>query len=232
MNDLAPVQSFISIVEKVATDPSVDVDKMKAILDMQERVMERQAEQAYAHALNAVQADLPTVQRKSYNAQTQSYYAELDALYKALIPVYTAQGFSLSFGEDDSPKEDHIRITVEVSHVDGCTKQRHVDLPIDNKGIAGKKNKTDLHGTASTFQYGRRYLTLMVFNIATTLDDDGNQGDVALVTESQVNDLQQLAVEVKADIPKLLKHYKINALDEMPAAAYKQAMKALERKRA
>ena len=48
-------------------------------------------------------------------------------------------------------------------------------MPADGKGAQGRDVMTRTHATGSAVSYGRRYLLLMIFNIAVGgEDDDGN----------------------------------------------------------
>src|SRR3546814_15123547 len=51
------------------------------------------------------------------------------------------------------------------------------------------------------------------------------------ITESQAMDLEALAIEVKADKPKLLRYLKIDSFADLPAGRCEEAVAALERKR-
>lgn len=171
--------ALMSAVARAAADPSVDVEKMERLFAMHERMTARQAEQDYAAAMKAAQAAMPSIFRGKENKQTKSWYADLEAITKAIVPVYTAQGFSLSFGQADCPIDNAIRVTCEVSHSGGHSKSFWYDNPIDDAGIAGAKNKTQTHGRASATSYARRYLTIMIFNLTLSGEDDDGNGATA-----------------------------------------------------
>lgn len=182
MNDkaVAEVQPdpFLEMVERVASNPDIDADKIQKILDMQIQVMDRTARDEFYAAMNRVQAELPAVYRDAENKQTNSRYSKIETIAKAIKPIYTKHGFSTSFSEDKSDGDGYIRIRGVLRHCNGHSEDHYyVDLPVDNVGIHGKVNKTMVHGTASTFQYGRRYLTLFMFNVTT--DDDDDDGNAA-----------------------------------------------------
>ena len=48
--------ALISMIERAARDPSVDIDKMERLLQMHERVEAKQRESAFNTAMAAVQA--------------------------------------------------------------------------------------------------------------------------------------------------------------------------------
>lgn len=157
---------------------SLQPEQLGMILDAQERVLDRQAKQDFSIAMANCQAEMPNILKTKDNNQTHSKYETLDALNKAISPVYTSNGFSISFGTDTAHEIDNpmIRVTAEVNHRGGWSKNYHYDLPYDMAGIAGTINKTKIHASGSTLTYGRRYLLKLIFNLTTVdeLDDDGN----------------------------------------------------------
>jgi len=173
-NEVAKVAQtdFMSIIERVALDPNVDVEKMSRILDMQEKVFDKNSQIAFNKSMVQCQKNMPTVARDSVNQQTNSSYAKFETILNAVKPTYTNHGFSLSFGTEASNVDGYINIICDVMHEDGYTKRYQVDLPLDNVGIKGTANKTAVHGTGSTYSYGKRYLITMIFNIAIANEDD------------------------------------------------------------
>jgi hypothetical protein len=167
--------AMLTMIQRAATDPAFDADKMQKMMEMYERHTDRTAAAAFNAAMVRAQAEIGPVFRDKYNAQTSSSYAALESIDRKISPVYTAHGFSLSFGTGDSALVGHIRTLCDCMHEAGHTKQYHVDLPIDSAGIKGSVNKTGVHAAGSTFSYARRYLTMMIFNVVlTNEDDDGN----------------------------------------------------------
>ena len=180
---------FLTMVGKLAESPEIDADKVQKFLDMQMAIMDRTAKTDFYAAMTAVQAKLPRVVQNCNNQQTSSRYANHEALAAAIKPIYTAEGFSMSFSEGQSDKEGYLRINGLLRHSAGYSEPSYVDIPLDDAGIRGSVNKTKTHATGSTFSYGRRYLTLLVFDVATGDDTDGNL-PAALVTEEQADQLR------------------------------------------
>ncbi|MGI9502702.1 MAG: ERF family protein, partial [Geminicoccaceae bacterium] len=134
--------AIIQVIERAALNPAIDVEKMERLLSLQERILDREAEQSFNVAMKAAQEEMPQVLRDAKNASTSSRYARLETIAKAINPVVTKHGFSMSFGTDDSPLENHYRVTCKVSHVDGHSRDYHADVPADLTGMKGNQNKT------------------------------------------------------------------------------------------
>jgi hypothetical protein len=168
-----PPDRYLTVIERLASDPNVDIEKLRQIIDMKNREEDREAERAFNADMVAAQADIEMVVKNKENIQTKSNYADFGIIVKMAKPHYTKHGFSISFYQGDS-KDGYIRVMADIMHRDGCTKTRHKDVPIDLTGIAGKVNKTKVHAEASSFMYGKRYIICDVFSIPTGDDDDGN----------------------------------------------------------
>lgn len=189
--------AFFSSIEKLAANPKVDVAKIQQIMNMQEHILDRNAKQAFNAAMMRVQSKIDLVVAKTDNSQTGSKYADLKEVIIKTKPIYTAEGFSLMFYEGESKNEKQKRVCVDIMHEQGHTEQRHGDFTIQTTGIAGKAMMTQIHGEGSTYSYGRRYLTCMIFNIPTGDDDDGNAAggkdkDVEMIAKYQKKRIEEL----------------------------------------
>ena len=167
--------AVLSVLEN-GLNKGLDADSLEKILTMQERVLDRQAEQAFNRSLVLVQQEMPIIGKSRDNAQTRSQYADMEDILKVAPKVYTSHGFSLSYGTADSKLTDHVRVIANLMHVDGHSKQYAVDIPLDMTGIQGATNKTKTHGTGSAITYGQRYLIKLIFNLNTGDDDDNAAG--------------------------------------------------------
>lgn len=165
-------QQMVALIDNALVNPDVDVTKMQAILDVQERIYDKNAQIAFNKAMAACQQEMPAIAKTAENLQTNSKYAKYETIITDTKPVYTKHGFSISFGEEDSPKPDHIRVIADLMHSQGHCKAYHADLPLDLAGIKGTTNKTAVHATGSTFSYTKRYLFCMIFNVALANEDD------------------------------------------------------------
>lgn len=221
--------AILSIIERAATDPAIDVDKMERLLAMHERISARNAEQAFNEAMKEAQEAMPQVVRDAENSQTHSKYSRLETLAKVMNPVITRYGFSMSFGTDDSHMAGHYRVTCKVSHTGGHSRDYHADIPVDDVGAKGMKNKTLTHAFGSSMSYGRRYLTLLIFNVTMKdEDDDGNRAGSGAITDDQKETLVGLIKDTDTDTAKFLTALKLGpSLDAIPAKRFMEAKNAL-----
>lgn len=176
--------AMLQVIERASINPAVDIDKMERLLQMQITMCDRQAVQAWSTAMVKTQGEIPGITATKKNKGTDSMYADLKGINNVITPIYTRNGFSLSFGQGETtPEALTIPIICEVSHIGGHSKTFNYDSPIVTESISGKKIMTETHARASAVSYGRRYLVLMIFNLTIVgEDDDGNLGDGRTVT--------------------------------------------------
>ena len=226
--------SFLATIERLAKMPDVDPAKVKLFMDMQERILDRNAKQAFNAAMTEAQNKIEPVVNKSKNDQTHSMYSKLKAILVKAKPIYTGAGFSLMFYEGECPLENHKRVCVDIMHNEGHTEKRYGDFAIQTTGIAGKAMMTLIHGQGSTFSYGRRYLTCMIFNIPTGDDDDGNNAGKSggdgddFISPEQLKDLKTKVEKSKINVVAYLKHLNIETLSELPVSMFKKAQLPLD----
>lgn len=221
---------MVAMIERLALSPDVDVAKLEKLLELQERILNRNAEAAFNDAMRLVQAEMPKIKRNKKNNQTGSLYADLEAVTNQAVPIYTKHGFSLSFSQTDCPIDGKMRVICYCSN-SGYTRQYQYDASLDMTGLKGAANKTPIQGEGSTFSYAQRYLTKLIFNITLTDEDNDGQGDIEFINESQINDLMALAEEVKANREKFLQYMGVEKLADIQVSQFKKAVAALEQKR-
>ena len=218
--------SVLQIIQHAATNPNVDIDKMERLLQMQERILEREAKASYSAAFAQMQTDIESVEKKGKGHGTT--YAKWEHINEMLKPVLTSHGFGLSFRTARSDKE--ITITAVLSHRDGHSEQTEQSFPLDTSG-----SKNGIQAVGSSMSYGKRYTASALLNITShdTPDDDGAAaGGDEPITEGQCADLLKLIEETETDVSKFCKFLKINSVAEMPMSKLGKAEAMLNAKKA
>lgn len=223
--------AVMSMIERAARDPSVDIVKMERLFEMAERVKNREAEAAFNTAMSAAQAAVKAVVRNRKNSQTKSNYADMAAIADAAMPTIYEHGFGVMTSEFESKRPDHLGVALDVTHSGGHSKRFEFNIPFDGAGMKGNANKTPTHAYGSTLQYGERYGKCKIFGIATK-DDDGNAaGADATISEDQIADLKEQIKKYEADTAKLCDFMNVEALETIPAKQYEAALAYLDAKR-
>jgi len=233
MNDTALVarDETLSMIERAALNPAVDVEKLERLMAMKERIEARNAETAFSASMTAAQSEMGPISADATNPQTHSKYASYEKLDRVLRPIYLRHGFALSFDEGDSPKPEHVRVLCHVSHNQGFTRTYHKDMPADGKGAKGGDVMTKTHAAGAAMSYGMRYLLKGIFNVAVGEEDrDGNGADPT-VDAKQIANIECLLSEVGADAKRFMAYIKVTSLDQILAKNYSAVIKLIEAKR-
>ncbi|MWJ27448.1 single-stranded DNA-binding protein [Halomonas sp. ZH2S] len=183
--------AIIQVIERAAMNPDVDIDKMERLLQMQERVLDRQAMMAYSAAMAAMQTELPSIEE--HGQGNNGKYATLEDIVDTVRPIMQKHGFAVSFRIQT--QERGIEITGVLMHKDGHREETGMLLPAD---MSGNKNAVQAFGSSTS--YGRRYVLCALLNITTRgQDDNGNQaGSIKSVTPFQAGQLQRLISQCPA----------------------------------
>src|SRR5271154_5741796 len=94
---------MMAMIERAARDPQTDIDKLERLFALRERMVAEEKKTAYQAAMVRAQAKMKPVYRDAENKHTHSTYARLESISDAIKPIYTEEGFSLSFDTADSP---------------------------------------------------------------------------------------------------------------------------------
>lgn len=224
---------LLTLIERVACDPSADIGKMRALLEMHQSLQQREAEKMFGAAMSAAQMEMEPIRASTENTQTRSKYASFAALDRVLRPIYTGHGFALSFNTAPCEHVDKLRLVCDVFHCGGHMRPYTLDMAADGKGAKGSDVMTKTHATGSALTYGQRYLMKMIFNISVERDDDGNKAAIQtgeLLSAGQIAQLRALASDSGADLPKFFKWANVESFDDLLAVHFPKAKAAFEAK--
>lgn len=224
--------ALMQMIERVASNPDADMNKLERLVEMHERITDRAAKAAFASALADMQPELPVVSergeiRHGGNKAIQSRYALWEDINEAIRPILAKHGFALSFrtGRDG----DKIIVTGVLSHRGGHAEETTMHLPADQSG-----SKNAVQAVGSSTSYGKRYTAMALLNITTRgEDDDGRAAGMGeTISDEQMQALRDLIDEVGADLVKFCQYLKVQALADLPAEQYPRAVAALQSRRA
>lgn len=177
--ELAPVSlpavEMLDMIERLASNPNVDVTKLEKIIDLKERVMAHDAKAAFNAAFSKMQPELPVIdekgQIKNKDGSVRSKYAKLEDIQAAIKPVLAKYGFGIrhkTVWPDE--RKGIIRIVGILTHEFGHSEESVFEAPADKSDF-----RTDIQSQGSTVSYGRRYTTIDLLNIETRGKDDDGQ---------------------------------------------------------
>ena len=224
--------TLVGLMAKMATDANCDVEKFERLVRLNIEVdkLRRDEElgQLFNEAMNRAQSKMRAVVKDKDNDQTRSKYASYAALDRAVRPIYTGEGFSLSFNEGDTPKQEYVRVLCDVAH-GGYTRHYHVDMPADGKGAKGGDVMTRTHATGSAFTYGQRNLLKLIFNLATVdADDDGNAaGAGEKISADEAAAIRDMLKAAKMPEARFLKWAKAKKIEDIGVEYYESCVEAI-----
>src|SRR5690625_34802 len=205
-------QAVLAMIERVCLNPDADMDKLEKMLEMQERMLDRNAKQAFTAAIAAMQEDMPEVVERGKAHNTK--YATFEDINAAVRPVLMKHGFAITFrGSQDAST---IRVTAVLSHREGHSEETSIQMPADTSG-----SKNAVQAVGSSISYGKRYTMSALLNIATRGEDDDANGAVAVkkVSAFQAATIRQLAMKAPKKTQEWLKA-NYGAAENVPASEY------------
>ena len=220
--------AIISMIERLALDPSVDLSRVRALWDFKKEVQEDLDRRAFNAAMAQCQEEMPQAVRNAKNSETHSTYATRDAIGRVVDRVIAKHGFTRVFHPIKAEQPDHVRLECIVAHRGGFERRFEAELPLDVAGAKGGVNKTKIHGWGSATTYLCRYLDALIFNIKTR-DDDGNAaGGTEPVSDEQAATLTERISGGGIDLARFLAFFKVETVADLPAKRFKEAIAQID----
>lgn len=237
-----PPSNFLQVIASAAMDPRCEPAKMNALLDMQERIEERDAKKAWTRDFNALQAELPAIDKDGKidhgdgvtargNQRLKTSFSTFPNLMMVCKPIMHRHGFTLSSLIEPAADGARINVVSTLEHIGGMSRTSRFPMSADATG--GKNNQ---QGWGSSQQYGMRYNMLALLQIVTKAktdaDNDGfpPQKEDGPVSDKQLAELIKLADESGADKEKFCELMGVEAMAFIPASRFAEAKTQLNRK--
>jgi len=239
--ELALKDEPAALAPTVAGDPahwlSVAIEKgqspetLERLMALYERWVANQNRQAFDQAISAAKSEIPTIKKNrkvdftSQKGRTNYNYEDFAEVARTIDPILAAHG--LSYRYHSSQEGAAVTVTCVLSHRDGYSEETTLTANRDETG-----NKNSIQAVGSTATYLQRYTLKLALGLAVSDDDDGASGDMAEpISQEQTKTILQLIETTKADIEKFCRYMKVEAVPDIPAAKFKDAIAALESKR-
>lgn len=210
--------AVLAVISRAASDPSVDMDKLERLLDMQERIMGKQAETEFNAALAAMQSAIPSVAERGQGHNIK--YATLEDIVDIVRPIMKDYGFAITFSIEQSDK--NITVVGELVHKGGHSKKTSMVLPHDSSG-----SKNAVQAIGSSTSYGKRYVLCAMLNVATRNEDDDGYAAVPEKPKQPIsaprfqNALSQIAADPskKSGLSEMLRGFALTQEQELELAS-------------
>jgi hypothetical protein len=237
---LDSTQQIIQSILAAASNPRVNTDKFKQLMEMKEHMENRAAKIAFDDALAQMQPELPVIDRKGRiiikakdpktgertgPVEQKTAYAKWEDIHEKIRPILHKYGFSLSFRTPIDPSGK-----IAVTGILGRGGHREETTLSFQHDSTGSKNAAQ--AIVSSTSYGKRVVACLLLNISTRgEDDDGvRSGMLERITQEQLAELIKLADEAVADKARFCAMFKVDSFADIPALRFEEAKAQLMRK--
>lgn len=232
--------ALISMIERAAADPTVDIDRIERMYAMYERATARSARSAYLSALQAARSALPAIIKrglittnekdragnKTGKKIDQSTFAKWEDVVETVLPILNQNNLVLTF-RTEQQSLDRVSVTAVLSHVDGHAEHSQMALPIENGG-----SKNNAQGWGSAVSYGKRYTAFALLNlVGKDEDNDGAGPPIEFITQEQEDNIREALEANDKNASAFCAYFKIEKIGDLKATEYDRAIGAITGKR-
>ena len=178
-------KNMLAVIAAAASNPACDVGKMQALLDMQEKLEQKQAKREFTEDFIALQSELPSISRDGKievlkkgadgqrvagrdQVQQSTPYATFNNIMRTIKPLLNKHHFTLSFATE--PAGERIIVKGFLRHVSTHEQTTAFPLPAETSG-----SKNNVQGWGSSMSYGKRYATIALLNIISHAPEDADR---------------------------------------------------------
>lgn len=222
----APPTSMLEVIGKAVADPRMDVEKMRALFELQKDILAAQHKILFKAALAQLQADIPQVSKLGQGKNSK--FAKLQDIHRLCQPLLAKHGFAMSFDEESSTDKVVVFVAA-LSHEAGHSETKRLTVPIDAaaKNSQGNSIRPAIQDMGSTVSYARRYLYKMHLNIIEK-DEDTDGEPARQVSSEQAKDLEASLSTTTLDKGKFFVFMGVGAFDEILEKDLKKAINAID----
>ncbi len=211
-----------------ALDAKIAPSDLKELFDLQVRYEQRRAEEAYADAITAFQAECPPIHKNQTNKGSGTRYADYEQIMRTIMPLLRKHRIVITW--DTGKADDKEMIVICRVRVGVVEKITSVAMPVTS--VSKMMNASQAGGTAVT--YGRRYAITAALNLYSTDEDDDAQSTGGVISEAQYVELDGLLSDLSAlghnvQLGKFCAIFGADSLRKIPAARFNDAVAEVRR---
>lgn len=226
---LSTEQTMINLIANLAGDPNTDVEKMERLLDVQLKMLDRQAKIDYDNALADLQALMPRItakgEIKNKDGKVTSKYMRYQDIDLIIRPLLKQFGFSLMHDRIEQVGKMIVKTTLK--HRNGHQESVSIPLPYDTPNAL----KNAVQAASSTASYGMRINVCSLLNIvAEGEDDDAFMAEQIKIDDQQAHDIKEALRETNADVLRFLAFMGVDCVENIAMKDFEKAQRTLNRK--
>jgi hypothetical protein len=233
MQDLQTIPEIqdpvLAIIARAAEDPNVSADKMERLLEMQFKIMNKQAEIELNQALAKLEPMLKTLTKTKAGAPTKGgtvkfFYTPYEEIDRMMRPVLRECGLSLTFSTRIVADKPYFIAQVQEVTKGAC---REAMIPYTPDTSSQMNNPQNI---ASGLSYAKRISVAMLFNLVFEGEDD-NAAHAGALTDAELGIIERLLTEREVDRAAFLKFCGVPETSLIPSSLFKEAKSKLEQKK-
>lgn len=216
--------ALLQIVQRTDIDP----ERLEKFLDLQIKMENRQAEQAFNEALAGFQSECPIIPKnKKVKFNSTSYdYAPLDEIISLIKPFLSKYGLSYSFDVKAEGATSNMATTIY--HKGGFSKTFYYTF--DSVSDGGAMNQSQRRKSSVT--YAKRAGLENALGIVTTgEDDDARRAIDDPATPEQLEQIKELMKKTSVTDAQFNERYKVDKITDLTSYEAKNAIMALKTRR-
>ncbi len=209
-----------------------NVNAFEKLLELKERIEQRDAEKQFAAAFAALQSEMPSIEASKVvpdkYGNVKFRFAPYEQIMEQIRPLLLKYGFTVSFSMAFA--DNRVVQSCTLQHVGGHSRTNQFMARTGDGPPGASPAQAD--GAAST--YAKRFALCNALNIITEIDTDGrpdarNEGE-PLPPDKAIY-LRELCKEVQADEAAFLKFAGAPSFDSIGSSKFDMLVTALNRKR-
>lgn len=221
---------LMELVQQIITSPNAkdQVEVVKAMLDLKERLEDRAAEKAFGKALHDMQARIEPITKDGeiiVKGVVRSRYAKSDSMDDVIRPLMDEYGFAFTMSVGDIVNDNMRQYLGTLMHEQGHKELYTLPLPLDENPF---RSAVQSHG--ATITYARREFYKMIFKIVERNMDDPQI--VEPISDEEAEKLNTKIQDTKSSLKAFCKYFLISSVKELKKADLARAHEMLDQKTA
>jgi hypothetical protein len=219
--------NVLAIIARIAADPNVDTDKMRAVIEIQR---DTESKQQFHDALIKMDAELPRINKDGKielrGGGKAIRFASFENLNKVIKPILRSYDFRINFQPDVHPSGQGM---VVHCHLTKGLYRESCMIPVSTAPASPAMNAQQSVGAA--ISYAKRYGAIALLNIETEAPDDRDtdaSSPTKTISGPQAKRLLKAIDDCGVEATVFMGKYKIAAVHELPTSLFDEAIKACE----
>jgi ERF superfamily len=222
---------LLVVIERLATNPSLNVEVFDRLLAVRRQEEDRAAERAFNLAMSQAKGALQPVLKTrdvdftsaKTSTRTKYKYENFADVARVVDPVFAEHGLSYRFAVEQGG--ELVKVTCIVSHADGYSDRVRLESKVD----PGSTGMSWVQALGSVLTYLQRYGLRAAIGLAAAVDDDGRAagGNSPKIVAEQADELRQLFEETGRSVATMLNLIGVDEIEGLTVDQFMRVRAAL-----